>query len=262
MESRATSAAPDMQMKEEQEEQLADCKATNADWTVIHSRRQQKEGRNQGGKETNASNCQQSRAPTKSRRPRCRRRFRFTPEEFVDYTEKGIPPKMSGPPERKARMAPLLARPRDRPLLPIHALVPYCPKKPARRPRRQRLNRDLRHYPCSRRQAKVKLSGRGKENVDNSSSVFLSQQEADEAWIEHLDSIRWDDNGRRYYVKLSPSPCKPVRAKHGANAKPGVADRFFRSQQKWAKFYNRGKVIGCASGKPPSGGAACAPQSP
>ena len=45
-------------------------------------------------------------------------------------------------------------------------------------------------------------------------------------------------------------------------AKPGVADRFFRSQQKWSKYYERGKVTGCASGKPPSGGAAGAPQSP
>ena len=150
-------------------------------------------------------------------------------------------------------MAPLPARPRARPLLPIHSLVPYYPKN--RRPRRQRLNRDLRYYPCSRPPAKVKPSGRGAEFANNFSSLPFSQREVDEAWIEHLDSIQSDDDGRRHYVKPSPPPRKP-------NAKPGVADKFFRSQQKWSKFYNRGKVIGCASGKPSSGGAAGAPQSP
>ena len=45
MEGRAISAPPDMQMKEEQEEQLPDCKAMNADWTIIQSRHQQMEER-------------------------------------------------------------------------------------------------------------------------------------------------------------------------------------------------------------------------
>ena len=112
MEDCAIAASPEMQMKQEEEEQLEDCKAMNADWTIIQSRRQQKEerqqkeGRHQGGKESNASNCQQSRSPTKSRRPRRHRRFRstLTPEEWVDYTEKGNLLRTSGLPERKASL--------------------------------------------------------------------------------------------------------------------------------------------------------------
>ena len=75
MEDCAIAALPEMQMTQEEDEQLENCEATNADWIVIQSRHQQKEGRHQGGKETNASNCQQSRSPTKSRRPRRRRCF-------------------------------------------------------------------------------------------------------------------------------------------------------------------------------------------
>ena len=90
MEGRAISAQPDMKMKEEQEEQLADCKATNADWTVIQSRRQQREERQQDGKGSHAPSCQQSRAKKKSRRPRRQQRLNkldayirttLTPEE-------------------------------------------------------------------------------------------------------------------------------------------------------------------------------------
>ena len=92
MEDCAIAASPEMQMKQEEEEQLEDCEAMNADWIVIHSRHQQKEGRHQGGKETNASNCQQSRSPTKSRRPRRRRRFRYTlaPENGLNLQIRAI----------------------------------------------------------------------------------------------------------------------------------------------------------------------------
>ena len=178
----------------------------------------------------------------------------MTPEEWVDY-ERGNPLRTSSLLARKATTAPLWSRPRARPLIPIHSLVPYCPNQPSQRPQRQRLNRDLRYYPCSCRQAKVKPSGRGKEFANNFNPLPISQREVDEAWREHLDCIQRDNDGRRRYVKPSPSPRK-------SNAKPGVADRFFRSQQKWSKYYERGKVICCASGKPPSGGAAGAPQSP
>ena len=247
-------------MKQDQKKQLEVCEDSNSDWTVIQSRRQQREERQQDGKGSHAPSCQQSRAKKKSRRPRRQRRLNkldayirttSTPEEWADYKE-GNSLRTSG---LVRRPAPLRQRPHAMPLLPIHALVPYCPNKPARRPQRQRQNRDLRSYPCSRRQAKVKPSGRGKEFANNFSYLPFSQREVDEAWIEHLDSIQGDDDGRRRYVKPSPSPRKP-------NAKPGVADKFFRSQQKWSKFYNCGKVIGCASGKPPSGGTTGAPQSP
>ena len=43
----AIAVSPEMQMKQEEVEQLKDCEAMNADWTVIQSRRQQREERQQ-----------------------------------------------------------------------------------------------------------------------------------------------------------------------------------------------------------------------
>ena len=148
--------------------------------------------------------------------------------------------------------------PRDMPLLPIYALVPYCPGKPSRRPPRKRPTRDLRYYPCSRRKSKKKSSGtcnRTEEYVNNSSS-FMTQSEKDEEekfWQEYLDEYQ--------VLKGYVTPSKTT-AKRVPKAKPGVADRFFSSQKKWSRFCNRNKGIRCAGGGPPSGGAAGAPQSP
>ena len=95
----------------------------------------------------------------------------------------------------------------------------------------------------------------------------MTQSEKDEEekfWQEYLDEYQrgyWDDGqyvqGRRCLFTPSKSTAKRV-----PKAKPGIADRFFSSQKKWSRFYNRNKGIRCAGGGPPSGGAAGAPQSP
>ena len=78
----------------------------------------------------------------------------------------------------------------------------------------------------------------------------------------HLVKRKNRKDGQFVYRRICILPPSKSMAKRVPKAKPGVADRFFSSQKKWSRFYNRNKGIRCAGGGPPSGGAAGAPQSP